>query len=188
MKNILFIILFLPIRLIAQETIDFKDYAKFKSEMEFLLEGFSEDSLNIHFKKYINEYRISKGKNKIQYDPKLNVVTKDQTDYCAKNGFLTHDQIDNPNKLTFIDRANFYNYENELYGENLCSFGGYLYFYNTRKFTNNFYDILAKNAFESWKNSKGHNSVLLMDNMGNFSVNMSVKNENFYFCYLVGLN
>ena len=187
MKNILILVLLIPNFIFGQETVDFMEYCKFKQFMDSEYIRFNEDSLNIHFMKYINDYRVSKDLEKLSYDKSINVVTKDQTDYCALNSITTHDQTNN-NKKTFIDRGKFYNYKKELFGENICSFSGYINFFKEYQKTKNFYDILCKSALNSWKNSEYHNMLLLYQGVKYFSVNMSKNGENFYFCYLVGFD
>ena len=140
------------------------------------------DSVQIYFEKMINDYRVQNGLNKMVVDTNLKSISSDQLNYVSKVGKLTHEQPSNDKKNSW-DRAKFYKIECVYTGENLSLVGPsgkYVYYYGimSKYKSNSLSYMYAKDIFEGWKNSLGHNKNMLDSEWDSFYFDYKEINEN----------
>jgi len=119
----------------------------------------------IEFHKLLNQYRKSKGRDTLFFDETLWIASRNHCTYMRERNVLTHTQAKGDKKSKVFtgqepgDRYNFAaggNAEYNWSGENaLYNFSG-----NGNDFEQKALDI-AKQSFEQWKNSPGHNANML---------------------------
>ena len=180
----LILILLLPLSVLGQtRTVTLDEISEFNSKFDSVYSNFSVDSLNIHFEKCLNEYRLSKGVPLVSYNSDLNVVSKEQSDFCSVLGKLTHYQYENKSKESPEDRMTFYGFNSDLIGEDLIKYPSKLTFFNYYKSSMSIYDVISKSFIDSWSKSEGHNARLLTSNGKIVSLSMTRKGDSFYGCY-----
>jgi len=180
MKNILIIFGLLVNSLHGQMSLETADslYPKFHPELKKLL-PLNHDSVQIYFTKLINEHRSSNGVSPVVIDTLLKKSCDDQMYYVLKVRKVTHEQP-NENKKHSWDRAKFHGViydpwhinENVLWGEMPYKNMEYYDLYQKYK-SNSLSYMYAKNMFDIWKGSKGHNENML-----------NVNWEKIYFNYI----
>jgi uncharacterized protein YkwD len=182
----LILILLLPLSVLGQtRTVTLDEISEFNSKFDSVYSNFSVDSLNIHFEKCLNEYRLSKGVPLISYNSDLNVVSKEQSDFCSVLGKLTHYQYENKSKESPEDRMTFYGFNSDLIGEDLIKYPSKLTFFNYYKSSMSIYDVISKSFIDSWSKSEGHNAMLLTSNGKMVSLSITRKGDSFYGCYVI---
>jgi len=182
----LILILLLPLSVLGQtRTVTLDEISEFNSKFDSVYSNFSVDSLNIHFEKCLNEYRLSKGVPLISYNSDLNVVSKEQSDFCSVLGKLTHYQYENKSKESPEDRMTFYGFNSDLIGEDLIKYPSKLTFFNYYKSSMSIYDVISKSFIDSWSKSEGHNTMLLTSNGKMVSLNITRRGDSFYGCYVI---
>jgi uncharacterized protein YkwD len=105
----------------------------------------------------VNEYRISKGLNKVQFDTVSYKAAENQASYLFKNdNIVGHDQ----NNIGFETPGKRYIY---FGGNERASIAEVCNSVNTNLKVNNdmYLDNLAKLIVDAWKNSFEHNKVLI---------------------------
>ena len=148
---------------------------KFYPELKKLL-PLNNDSVQIYFTKMINDHRVLNGLNKMNVDTNLKSMSFDQLNYVSKIGKLTHEQPSKDKRHSW-DRAKFYGVKCVYTGENLIGgapSGKYVYYYriSSKYKSNSLSYMYAKDMFDGWKSSVGHNKNML-----------SVDWDSFYFNY-----
>jgi len=182
----LILILLLPLSVLGQtRTVTLDEISEFNSKFDSVYSNFSVDSLNIHFEKCLNEYRLSKGVPLVSYNSDLNVVSKEQSDFCSVLGKLTHYQYENKSKESPEDRMTFYGFNSDLIGEDLIKYPSKLTFFNYYKSSMSIYDVISKSFIDSWSKSEGHNAMLLTSNGKMVSLSITRKGDSFYGCYVI---
>jgi|688.fasta_scaffold170223_3 uncharacterized protein YkwD len=180
MKNLFIIFGLLVNSVYGQMSLETADslYPKFHPELKKLL-PVNHDSVQIYFTKMINDHRISNGVSPLVIDTLLKKGCDDQMYYILKVRDITHEQP-SENKKHSWDRAKFYGviYDPWHINENVL-WGGMQYknmkhydLYQKYK-SNSLSYMYAKNMFDCWRGSKGHNENMLNPNW-----------EKFYFNYV----
>jgi uncharacterized protein YkwD len=135
------------------------------------------DSVQIYFNEMINKHRASKGLNSVVIDSLLKPVANDQLNYVNKIGKLTHEQNNSIKKYPW-DRARFYKVNFDITGENLSVrtfYKNYYYFDMSSKLKSNSISfIYAKEIFEGWKSSLGHNTIMLNSECDKYYFNIKI--------------
>ena len=182
----LFLILLLPLSVLGQtRTATLDEISEFNLKFDSVYSNFSVDSLNIYFVKCLNEYRSGKGIPLVSYNSDLNVVSKEQSDFCSVLGKLTHYQYENKSKESPEDRMKFYGFNSDLIGEDLIKYPSKLTFFNNYKSSMSIYDVISKSFIDSWSKSEGHNTMLLTSNGKMVSLSITRKGDSFYGCYVI---
>lgn len=185
MKTIILILL-LPLSILGQtRTVTLNEISDFESKFDSVYSKFSVDSLNIHFEKCLNEYRMSKGSPLVYYNSDLNGISKEQSDFCSQLGNLTHYQYGHETKESPYDRMKFYGFNSDFMGENLIKYNSKLTFFQHYKPSMNIYDVISKAFIDSWSKSEGHNGLLLTPNGEMFSLSITRKGDSFVGCYVI---
>jgi len=165
MKNLLIIFSLLVNSLYGQMSDRAADsmWLKYHPELN-RLSPLNHDSVQIYFNEMINKHRVSKGLNYIVIDSSLKHVANDQLNYVSKIGKLTHEQNNSVKKYPW-DRARFYKVPLTITGENLSVRSFYKNYYHfdmsSKLKSNSISFIYAKEIFEGWKSSLGHNTIML---------------------------
>ena len=166
MKYIVLVLLLSVSNLYSQN----KDYNQLLAKYNpHLLEisDFNNDSFLHYFKIVLNEYRDSLGLQRVEIDESLKVLAVEQTNYNKGTAQITHIQK-NKNKRAHWDRAKFYGLPYNgwnlseclmIEGESLPNYYKKQYFDEYGGYNLNL--MIAKNYLTSWKNSPGHNKVLV---------------------------
>jgi hypothetical protein len=115
----------------------------------------------------VNEYRTSKGLNKVQFDTVCYKAAKCQATYLAKKQIVGHNQ-DIKEFETLTKRLKAFNKNNFLKAGEVCNFVPM----NLNSKDTLGYDKLANKIVEAWKNSPLHNKVLI-DNELKYAANYS---------------
>jgi len=98
----------------------------------------------------INDYRVEKGLNRLEWDDATYKSTVVHTEYMVKNNELCH--TENSKTPSFTDRISLFSDKNYIAGyENV----------NKVYYTENSIDKISDLILSSWKSSKGHNSAML---------------------------
>ena len=182
----LILILLLPLSVLGQSRIvTLKEISDFESKFDSVYSKFSVDSLNIHFEKCLNEYRMVKGTPLVYYNSDLNSISKEQSDFCSELGKLTHYQYGNKSKEGTYDRMKFYGFNSDFMGENLIKYNSKLTFFQHYKPSMNIYDVISISFIDSWSKSEGHNGLLLTPNGEMFSLSITRNGDLFYGCYVI---
>jgi uncharacterized protein YkwD len=182
----LILILLLPLSVLGQSrTVTLDEIFEFNSKFDSVYSNFSVDSLNIHFEKCLNEYRLSKGVPSVSYNSDLNVISKEQSEFCSVLDNLTHYQYGSKTKESPEDRMKFYGFTSDLIGENLIKHQSKLSFFYYYKPSMNIYDVISKSFIDSWSKSEGHNTMLLTSNGKMVSLSITRRGDSFYGCYVI---
>ena len=156
-----------------------KDYNQLLAKYNpHLLEisDFNNDSFLYYFKIVLNEYRDSLGLQRVEIDESLKVLAVEQTNYNKGTAQITHIQK-NKNKRTHWDRAKFYGLPYNGWNLSEClSIEGEL---ESNYFKKQYFDeygeynlnlMMAKEYLKGWKNSPGHNKVLITPSFNIFYI------------------
>ena len=141
-------------------------YPKFYPELKKLL-PLNHDSVQIYFTKMINDHRVLNGVKPMVVDTLLKKGCDDQMYYILKVRKVTHEQPED-NKKHSWDRAKYYGViydpwhisENVIWGDMEYKNIEYYNLYQKYK-SNSLSYMYAKNLFECWKSSSGHNKNML---------------------------
>ena len=185
MKKLLFVILFCtPFITLSQSNKHIYDTLYREGDIYSLLNNIQKDSMlmlermaSFHFHQLINEYRLSKEKSIIYWDDKLWLAARNHNVYLLKNNNnLSHYETGSNNYYTGdqpenrVDYVSYYSHEFKMAGFENCAVDGEMipnsYDFNAYgEFQlNNSVDqakSVAKDMFEMWKNSTGHNQNML---------------------------
>lgn len=128
---------------------------------------FNNDSFNKYFEIVLNEYRDSLGLQRVHVDSSIKVLAVDQCNYNLGTHQITHIQK-NKKKRAHWDRAKYYGLPYDAYslGENLMIEGITVPNYFKKQYFDEYHDynlnlMVAKEYLDGWKNSPGHNEVLV---------------------------
>ena len=178
MKNILIIFGLLVNSVYGQMSYRAADsiWLKFHPELNRLY-PLNYDSVQIYFNEMINKHRATKGLNSVVIDSLLKPVANDQLNYVSKIGKLTHEQNNSIKKYPW-DRARFYKVNFDITGENLSVrtfYKNYYHFDMSSKLKSNSISfIYAKEIFEGWKSSLGHNTIMLNSECNKYYFNIKI--------------
>ena len=178
MKEKILIFLFLNLSILGSS----QSNQEFENFLSRSLTNFSNDSINFYFEKKLNEYRSTFDLDISKYDSSLDVIAKDQSDYCIQKNVLTHWQKENELKKTPWDRGEFYKCKNYVYSENLLKGDALTSMIVYYKEGINFYELLSTYLIENWKESHDHNESMISELNCKFSVSLSVKNFEICAC------
>jgi uncharacterized protein YkwD len=129
--------------------------------------------------KLVNEYRVSKGLNVLQFDSSLYLAADLQANYMSTNNVCTH-YNDIENMGSPFKRIDYFLKRSTKYAGECC---------NAPSLILNYLDNInhAQSVFNLWKNSKAHNSILLMSNVNLVAVSISRdgNSDRIYACLVV---
>ena len=111
----------------------------------------------------LNAYRISKGLNALRYDERLNRASEVHARDIAAAGIISHTGTDGSGHG---DRIQLQGYYFSIAGENVATG-----------------QMSWEAAFESWKNSPGHNENLLRDDVTEFGLALVYEPKTAYSTY-----
>ena len=124
--------------------------------------------------KLVNEYRISKGLNALEYDTSLYKAAIMQSDYMAVNSKVTH-YNSTDGMYSHVSRIQHFLGRSTKAAAECCTnsslFINFIRNYNHAQF-----------IFDAWKNSKPHNSILLDPAETKIAVSIS-RNGNAEYIY-----
>ena len=116
----------------------------------------------LKFHKLINAYRMKNRINEIKWDESLWLACRNHDIWMSANKELSHDEKKGTKYFTGIEPGDRYIYVTSGKGNYEWSAENALYNYDKKgKTINEIANCIAKNAFEQWKNSPGHNENML---------------------------
>ncbi len=116
----------------------------------------------LKFHKLINAYRMKNRINEMKWDESLWLTCRNHDIWMSANNVLSHDEDKGTKYFTGIEPGDRYVYVTSGKGNYEWSGENALYNYDKNgKTINEVANCIAKNAFEQWKHSPGHNENML---------------------------
>lgn len=143
------------------------------SELRTLIKSSAKDSTlrferatALEFHRLINEYRRSKGSDTLAWNDTLWLAARNHSNWMAANNELSHDEREGTPVFSGTNPGDRYAYATNGNGKLSWSGENALYDWSTDHADNiqARAEVLAQEAFNSWKESKGHNANMLAKN------------------------
>ena len=168
MRILLYILIFLPISLSAQELVDSTN--------------FDVDLFNKYVLKEVNKLRVRNRVDTLVTDPSLDKASQDHCDYMAKENVLSHAQKSKYKNSPF-DRVKFYGGSHSKVGENIQLLPLQQKINKSKgRLT---YEKLAKEVVSTWKKSTGHYKNMVNGDYTGVSHTYVVKDGMLFCCQVL---